>query len=377
MALKRKTKIVVAVVGSARPDTIGEPADLESARAAAKQIGFQLAREGFGLMVFSSDERFIAPFVVKGYLDCEAAAGRSVVDAASVSHPTRYLETYPELASKGVFVQAPDHHQDWEVGYFTALKERADALLVIGGGDSALAAAIHCIDCNKPVYCVARFGGAAELAWKYLSAIGSPLLEPDEIRKMAGRTLESSQAVGTVLSQQLRRRQRLKNGDKPVDGIVAASWWCIVLTLLFVLSMAFNMMPSARPTSIGLFYLLFFASLLLGGGAGSVTRQLFSNRRASRLRPLSTSLALGFGAGFFVGCSYAIPHILSVSNNWRSESADAMVLALSLMPPLVAYTAGIGSDYVYARLTSAAKIQADQTITQLGPTNDQIQLGKS
>ena len=193
----------VAVVGSSVAGDILPAFTPEEVQAAARDVGKVLSEEGFRLLVFTSDERFIAPFVVEGYLSVPGVSKGSVIDGASVNYPTGYSQIFESYAESGVFLRHPDHHTDWEIGFFQSLKQQADALFLIGGGNSALAAAMSCIAEEKPIYCVPCFGGAASVAWKYLSTAGSPVLSPEDLVSMGAHCPRNGGDVAGLLRKQI------------------------------------------------------------------------------------------------------------------------------------------------------------------------------
>lgn len=193
---------IVAIVGSCRKVDLGEDIQSTVVESAAISIGRNLAENGFRLLVFTSGESYVARHVVAGYLSHEPGLPGSIIDAASAEYPTEFANLYKGEHTNGIFQRQPDHHSDWEIGFFRFLRDRADALLVIGGGHSAIAAAMTFIDSGKPLYCVPCFGGAAKIAWKYLSAVGSSLLSQEDIFQMGAYCPEIGGNISGILRKQ-------------------------------------------------------------------------------------------------------------------------------------------------------------------------------
>jgi hypothetical protein len=128
----------VAVIGGLRDfDEIR----LAAAKASAKEIGAELAKAGFGLVVFFSNQESLEPHVVSGY----AAA---LTDGAGLIR-VRYAEPQrgnvkfrEETARPDLFEHRLFPGEDWEAPFYRTLAEDEgiDAVVLLGGGRSTFIA---------------------------------------------------------------------------------------------------------------------------------------------------------------------------------------------------------------------------------------------
>lgn len=364
--IHNRKRPVIALIGSSKIDTLSKQISAEFLEEIAKKIGAAFARNQFDLLVFSSDTKFIAGYIVEGYIKEGVANSHCIIDASSTEFPTEYAEIYGQSTYSKVFIRHPDPDPDWEVGFFKSLRNNADGIIIIGGGSSAIAAGVHCISSNLPIFCVAKFGGAAKTIWKYLLSSKTELLEHDEILSMGDWSDSTLAKIIESLKRQMQKRENVRqqaivNNEKPFHSFVS-----IFITCLFGLSFALNLGYNASNSNTPIFYIGFIFSLLLGGSAGSSIRQLLAFHTKRPAIPFWRSIALGLASGLIIGCCYALPHMMTLPSLKVPEVVESVHYSLLFVPPLLAFSAGLGFDYVLSKLEASADNKAAIAVSLMG-----------
>jgi hypothetical protein len=353
----------IAIVGSARQAILDDTAQSDQVREAAEQIGRKLALSQCRIIVYSSDEGFIEPTVVRGFLG-ENPGEKSIICIANEEYPIEYQGMDDP---NGPFETFIDPNPDWEIAFYQSLHDRADGVLLIGGGATTLAAGLVAVHANKALYSVAAFGGGANTAWKYLSA--NPHLETsDERRHMkiwqgepsAARCVEAlirqtgvaatESAKRAALESRLKEMTRLKRQNLPALSTVAL----FVAILIFSLSR----LPGFGTTW---FWISLFCVLMSAGLMGSSVRLLL---RPVLTHPRGTTAVLGIVAGLVVGLSYLLPQLIAGSSGTVSATVaesdkTSSTIAYFLAPALIALSAGFGFDYAFEKWRETSRADVD------------------
>src|SRR5688500_14797980 len=87
-------KPLIAIVGSARPDTVGDR--VAEALSACTELGKALARHQCHIAVYSSNPQFIEAQIIKGYLEGGAADEKSI----TCIYPRSANENFLSLVSE-------------------------------------------------------------------------------------------------------------------------------------------------------------------------------------------------------------------------------------------------------------------------------------
>lgn len=199
------TTLWTAIVGSidaSRSDL--NLKDLDMAGPVLRQIGRALAEQGFGIVVYSSDPKFIEPLVVAGYIESGKAAERSI----RVIYP-RHLPR-PQYSEQQTHEQCFQFHIDqsnqWEVSFYRSLHE-ADALFLLGGGQSTFIAGIIATLRRMPILVLEAYGGSAGKVWELLNPFECASIKQEEKNRMAEidtSAVWAKDMVGVLLAQKER-----------------------------------------------------------------------------------------------------------------------------------------------------------------------------
>jgi hypothetical protein len=339
---------LVAVIGGFWQAGTAQATD---AKNAARQIGAELAKNGFGLVVYFSDEESLEPHVVTGYVPALPPGAGKV----RVRYPEsqRGKVKFKEEASRPeIFEHRLFPGTDWEAPFYRSLAEQegVDAVLLMAGSTSTLIAGQIAVARRLPILAVDEFGGSAAKIWNQLAQI-----EPEKHQswgtsspaKLVQRLKEECVAL-EVQHREARRREALltQMTARRRQGLYAAGAFICLLAVLFF--------GIAHTPSTAAYPYLMFIGLIAAGATGGLVRAVIS---ASGENDPNTSLLLGGIAGFIVGVAYLIPqwvgapgvleaHAAGVSATDKIQFASAVLVAIS---------AGVGFDTVFNRLQKRAE----------------------
>jgi ABC-type sugar transport system substrate-binding protein len=186
----------IAIVGSfdpAREDELGLK-NTQVAAQAGEDLGRELAKQGFQIVVYSSLPHTLEIDVVRGYLSKE----EKELGAIQVMYSQRYGEPdfTPDQATDERFEFLPDFNPDWESSFYQSLAT-VDGVVILGGGPSALIAGLVAMGHKKPVVACAAFGGSGEKVWRALREQAYPL-ERHEFAQMAAGAWSAELAARLV-----------------------------------------------------------------------------------------------------------------------------------------------------------------------------------
>ena len=336
-----------------------------AARSAGKILGAELAKAGFGLVVYFSNDESLEPHVVAGYVSAiptsSGAGAIRVRFAESQRGQVRFAEenTRPELFAHRLFPG-----QDWEAPFYRSLanddeKERIDALLLLAGAVSTLIAGQIAVARQLPILAVEEFGGSASKIWSSLAqadqnypawAAATPANlvkrvreECDEAAARRQEAREREQLLATMIREREQLRAKVET-QRRQTVFAAGAFLALLITSAFALV---GTQSSAYPV-------VTLLGLISAGATGALARTVFWGPEAND--PWA-SLLLGGVAGFVVGLAYLIPHLvgapLSLAPKTDADAAVARIEFLSTV--LVAISAGVGFDTVFGRLREQAR----------------------
>jgi len=173
--------LLVAIVGDANPNRQFNPPmkDAAKAKKAAQELGTELARRGARLLVYGGP--FLEADVVRGFVAGKPAKDRSIsMWYSKDQEPPPFAE---ETDHPSLFERRSERGADWEIAFYRSVA-RADAVILIGGGNATSIAGQVAIGTRMPILPLAEFGGAAARVWETLSA-GEDLPTRAEINLMA------------------------------------------------------------------------------------------------------------------------------------------------------------------------------------------------
>lgn len=331
------------------------------AASAAEDVGRELAKAGFRILVYSSGPDYLEGPIVRGFVASQAARNGTI----QVRYPLHGQKpSFPEQQTHAkVFDWRPDHSPDWEISFYQSLND-VQGILLLGGGASTLIAGMVAIGHRSAILALAAFDGKATEVWKALRP-GRDLPSPDEIALMARPDWSSETAVECVaaLKDQLARRAE-EERQRRLDELrkeTSVTWHAVIAVVLFLLAVvcvpyAARISTAGQPQLLAvsqpqLMWLLFL-SPLLAGVAGSTIRLVFDLRQGSA--PLTrqsaiTTAALGLVAGGVAGLLFITA---------QSSTTDGPVTATQaskLVPfgVVIGFIAGLTLDAVFRKLISS------------------------
>jgi hypothetical protein len=329
-----------------------DKAKLTAAQTAARDIGVELAKAGFGLVVFFSDQGSLEPHVVAGY-------SAAVTDGHG-SIRIRYAESqrgkvkFPEETDRPELFE---HHlfpgQDWEGPFYRCLAEDEgiDALLLLGGARSTFIAGQIAIARRLPILAVDEFGGSAAKIWNQLAQSSQEQDRYSWGTRPAAvfiERLKSECAAETERRKETRRREQVLaeiTGRRQQIAYAAGAFILLLITLFF--GMAYTPFTSTYPFVVLL-------GLISAGATGALARAVLWGPAGNDPQ---ASLLLGSIAGFVVGIAYLIPQWIGAPGMLapKVDAVSAIDKIQFASAILVALSAGVGFDTVFSRLQKQAQ----------------------
>jgi hypothetical protein len=321
-------ELLIAIVGSADPArTDYEPPlkNPDQAKQAAAELGRELARAKHRILVYSSELRFIEADVVRGYVESGAAGTESILVRypAIVGPIPHFLEQDKDNYGR-CFKDDPDSTPNWQVCFYRSL-QRADAILLLGGGGSALIAFLIAEMNGIALLPIVAFGGSAQTVWLLASRKFD-----EKVRRITGihewRADSAAQLVNAFASEHSRAVAEKKAEQDLALGIQQdiatqrragqlakqAALSGLLLLAAVALALLGTFWPTTNPIYFGLFFLF---TPILAGATGGLGRNLLDFYREEKEHPGHTTMvALVLGA--FAGMVAAI---LFVAAQWASN----------------------------------------------------------
>jgi hypothetical protein len=370
----------IAIIGSydtRRQDELGFR-NLDARNQAGEDLGRELARQGFHIVVYSSDPHSLEVDVVRGYLaKPEQPAGSIQV---LFSHTYGEPSFVPNQAADERFEFLPDMSPDWESSFYQSLAT-VDGVLIMGGGPSALIAGIVAISHQKPVVACATFGGSGEKVWRALREQTYPL-EPVEFARMAAgawspdlaarlvsllgrqqegfaRRLKEMKALEAERVAEVRRKEYAENAR--------INWHAIVSALLFIAAAAtWPVSAFLELTDLTGALVMVLLTPMIAGASGSTIRVVLDwAGGVDRTFVLSAYnqyillrfAALGTVAGGLAGVSFVLAQLFATQQPGTTpEQALALAAALKRLIPflmIIGFGAGLGAEVVLSNVRKA------------------------
>jgi hypothetical protein len=343
--------VKVLVVGSVRGEKAGEElACADEIRAAALEIGKELATRGHVVWVGTDDKIDVDPSVVEGALSASGGKGSVEVHA-----PLGMAEPYknrsePNLSKK--WHQFPD----WDVTNMEVVRG-VDAVLAISGRAGVVQAGIAGWMLGVPVIPIAGFGGGAMKVWEYGSSRRQEFyhgaLRDDEIDRLAapwGKALDAKVAVET-LEKVARAAKISRTPSRMLFSVLAmmivslAAWVCF-LTFPFVLAPRLFERGWDSKDSL----LVLFAAVSFSGLLGATMQTLRSIRNGVAVTPLVTIVDTGLGvtAGIVMAMLYLLAQV-AVSGTVNPDLDPKDFVRVALIVSLASLFASLYLDAALAR----------------------------
>jgi hypothetical protein len=323
----------------------------EAAKAAGKAIGAELAKAGFGLVVYFSNEESLEPHVVSGYVTA-LRDGTGMIRVRYAESQRGQVKFNEETGRPELFEHRLFPGNDWEAPFYRSLAEEdgVDGVVLLGGATSVLIAGQIAVARRLPILAVDAFGGSAAKIWNQLAHAAPETAYSWGTRSVEAFVAQLKHECATGAAKRAERRTRdhayaaiMSQRHRTLYGAGAF----VLLLITVFLGMVYTPVPSAYP-------FIMFAGLVASGATGALVRLVLWGTDKDDPR---TSLLLGSVAGFCVGLAYLIPQwigapgvlaqdVLAVSPTDKIQFASAVLVALS---------AGVGFDTVFNRLQKQAQ----------------------
>jgi hypothetical protein len=336
---------LVAIVGN-----LSQTTDAVAAKRAAEELGSELARQGWRLLVYSPG--YVEADFVRGYTRSRAGKSSACVE---IRYPPKATEIFEEEKTCAPLFRRIPQGPDWEISFYPTLV-RADAVIVLGGGYTTKVAGLIALGANRPILALGGFGGAAYQVWESLrSERGANMLTEEELGDMATPNWNEQSARRCVRVLQDQWERRLRSAEKR-DQLTseghrqrALARFAIIGAALFtgvLAAIAESQSTDALPRSI--LYLLLLAPAL-AGASGAAIRVVYDYWRQEDLpaspKPFLLTIVLGFWASGVAGGLLVIPQIFA-AGKLATEAANRLLpFAAS-----VGLIAGLTLDRVFPRL---------------------------
>jgi hypothetical protein len=295
---------------------IPDEATRQRAAQAARELGRELAKAGFSIIVYSADPKFIEPYVVEGYIASGAAKHNSI----RVEYPPppeanidfAALKTHPNA-----FDLQPSADPNWEVSFYNSLSA-VEGILLVGGGRSTLITGLVGLGSRVTVLPIRSFDGYARIVWDKMRANPDPLTQNDmnllarpDWNQDTGRQIV---ALFDICAERLRKRRDAMRAQ--ALRAARTTQWSAVLAVALFLATAAIALGMAVVDGVKSPAMLAFAlglGALLAGLSGSLIRtvaDLYDSEGVPTERPLYVTGALGTVAGVFAAMLVAIPQLI-------------------------------------------------------------------
>jgi len=173
--------------------------DRQAAQNDGKCLGRELAKAGFGITVYFSNEESLEPHVVSGYV--EARNNDSKIHVRHAQSQRGKVAFKEEKYHQDLFNYSIFPGDDWEIPFYTSLvkEEEIDAVVLMAGGTSTLIAGQIAVARRLPLLVVDKFGGSAEKIWHQLAALNG--------QKKSWRIEKAGELVQELKRECIKRKQ--------------------------------------------------------------------------------------------------------------------------------------------------------------------------
>ncbi len=341
MVSPESARPVVAIVGSVEPGRSYSPElkQPESASAACRELGRQLALAGYDLAVFSAKPKYVERDVVHGYAQEEGSV---------FAHVPRHRDAdfgLPQGSPAAVHT-VRDTGPEWEVSFYRTLLT-CDALLLVGGGQSTRVAGVIALSQRIPLLPVAAFGGGASQVWVNLDKVRNDTTDDDiTLLGQDWRPDSARRLVECLDGQRRRRAQWLRDRERAGRRVALSTGLGLTVALLLLVCALLGFALAGEPgPATGRRLAVLVVTPLLAAMAGAVIRSSFE---AADQWPRSA--VRGLGAGVVSVLLYVASQLLTVPS--LLDELDVRRLLFFTLP--LGFSAGFTFDLVFERLRSGA-----------------------
>jgi hypothetical protein len=324
--------------------------DAAEAKKAAKVIGIELAKAGFGLVVYNSDDASLEPHVVEGYVSA-LSEGKGKIRVRCSKSQTKDVR-YKEDQRDGLFEYQDFTQPDWQAPFFRSLAEdgSVDGVVLMAGAQTVLIAGNIALARRLPILAVDQFGGSAEKIWTELAQHN-----PD-VKAWHRRTAaEFIQDLKQRCDRHIGERETHRKREAALAAMSSERFKTILLYAVSVALAACVVIGLAWTPHPATYLQVMLIGLILAGASGSMiggVRWGFTDSTPTR------SLVMGALAGLLVGVAYFIPLWVAEAGLLSSRATEVLpkdkIQFLSSI--LVAFAGGIGFEAVLARFRNQAEV---------------------
>ena len=361
----------IAIVGSFDPEREEELGlkNLPLAVQAGEDLGRELAKQGFQIVVYSSLPHMFEIDVVRGYLSKKDKEPGAI----QVMYSQRYGEPEftPDQATDERFEFLPDFNPDWEASFYRSLAT-VDGVIILGGGPTALVAGLVAIGHKTPVVACAAFGGSGEKVWRALREQTYPL-ERQEFAQMAAGAWSADLAARLVslltrqkdgfarLAREMEEREERRVTERRLKEYAenaTINWHAGVSAALFIIAAASWPFAAYRPTSdLTEVLVLVLLTPMIAGASGSTIRVVLDwaggvdrtfAMSAYNHYILLRFAALGIVAGGLAGVSFVLAQLFATD-----QATAVLAVALKRLIPflmIIGFAAGLGAEVVLTNI---------------------------
>ena len=341
-----------------------DEATRQRAAQAARDLGRELARAGFSIIVYSADPKFIEPYVVEGYIGSGSAMDNSI-RIEYPPPPEANIDFAALKTHQNAFDLQPSADPNWEVSFYNSLSA-VEGILLVGGGRSTLITGLVGLGSRVTVLPIRSFGGYARNVWDKMRANPDPLTQEDMNLLAKPDWNQDTASAIVALFDICSERSRKRQDAMRVQALRAARstrWSAVLAVALFVATAAIVLgmavLDWVKSPAMLAFILGFGA--LTAGLSGSLIRtvsDLYEGEAVPTARPLYVTGALGIVAGVFAAMLVAIPqltiHLPEELGKITSEAKQALkaenIRSAAATALLTAFLAGFALDQFFRTL---------------------------
>lgn len=284
------------------------------AKRASRELGSELAKRNYRIIVFSAMKGFIEWEAVQGYLE----SAKGIPGSIQVRYPPNLHSLFPgEKPDDPVFMRR-QQTGDWEASIYPAFAE-IDGLILVGGAYTVKIFGLLAIGSKTPVITLAGIGGGAQQVWQCLKGDRNSLTNDEDLDLMAIPDWTDSSArrlLDCLMRQMERQKDRATQaalGENERQRRKLLSTLAIIGSAFFIVVLfALTQLPILRSLPFWFRCLLFFVPAV-AGASGAAIRVLWDNwdQRSIPLevRPIAMTIALGFWAAGVVAALFLLEQI--------------------------------------------------------------------
>jgi hypothetical protein len=307
-----------------------------------------------GVVLYFSDDESLEPHVVSGYVEAlPAGTGANSIRVRFAESQRDQVKFAEETTDKGkdVFDRVLFGGKDWEAPFYRSLAaaDGVDAVLLMAGARSTLIAGQIAVARLLPVLAIDKFDGSAGIIRTELAFVANDY--PSSTTHSTAQLVTWLKAKCETRAEQRARVRDMERKYLKVTSQRGKTFWAGGAFVVLLATVFYGLAKAPEP---GLYPFLTFIGLIAAGATGALVRLVFWG--AEEITPI-TSLLLGGFAGFVVGVAYLIPQWVGAPGVLAPSATvvQATDKIQFVSAVLVAISAGVGFDTIFARLKGQAE----------------------